>query len=314
MSTAALTEAGAEMLNKILNFWPPIIHQRKKDRIMRLLSLLMGEQQVSEAGPALVVEAAKFVVPKSYDPLFHMWEDPSIFERFLNTFESLEAYNAIPIQVRRWPPTRKKPAKPPEQMRVIAFCASPRKHGNTSLLIDEALKGVHSTGARGEKVMLQQIKMSYCIGCRRCKDSDYDGMCIIKDDMTELCGKIIEADAVIVGFPIYTGRECAQLSTFLDRWDCFERFKLKARLAPGRRALVIGTWGYDHIDTYDHVIENIMSVLNLHKVETVEAISACGFEGMLHGLDESKTGVIARYPEELKKAFDAGVGLIADKK
>jgi multimeric flavodoxin WrbA len=310
MDEPMLTSEGRQLLDKILSLWPPIIHQRKKGKIIRMVSLLMREKEISEAGSDVVIEAAKFVIPKSYDPLFHMWEDPSIWQRFLATFEDMDAYNAIRVQVRRWEPAKTKPAKTPDQMKVIAFCASPRKHGNTSLLIDEALKGVRSVGAQGEKIMLQQIRMSYCIGCRRCKDPDYDGICIVKDDMTDLCGKIVDTDAIIVGFPIYTGRECAQLSTFLDRWDCFERFRLKAGLAPGKRALVIGTWGYDHIDTYDHVIENIISVLNLHKVVTVEAISACGFEGMLHGLDESKVGVIARYPEEMKKAFDAGVGLV----
>ena len=121
--------------------------------------------------------------------------------------------------------------------------------------------------------------------------------------------KIIDADALIIGFPIYTGRECAQLSTFLDRWDGYERYLLTSCLKPGRSAMVIGTWGYPCIDTYDHVIENIISILNLHKVETVEALSACGFEGMLHGLDAKRTGVISRHPKELKKAHDAGMAL-----
>jgi hypothetical protein len=42
----------------------------------------------------------------------------------------------------------------------------------------------------------------------------------------------------------------------------------------------------------------------------VEALSACSFEGKLHGLDEKRKGVIAKYPELLKKAFDAGVSLV----
>jgi multimeric flavodoxin WrbA len=128
--------------------------------------------------------------------------------------------------------------------------------------------------------------------------------------MTPIYQKIIDADAIVIGFPIYTGRECAQLSTFLDRWDCFERFKFGAKLQPGRVSLVIGTWGYAYDDTYDHIIENIMVILNLHKIETIEAVSACGFEGMLHGLDEKGRGVIAQFPRELKKAYAAGRALV----
>ena len=152
--------------------------------------------------------------------------------------------------------------------------------------------------------------MGFCIGCRRCKESDFKDMCIIKDDMEEIYQKIISADAIIIGFPIYTGRECAQLSTFLDRWDAFERFRLKSSLEPGRLALVIGTWGYTALNTYDHVIENVISNLNLHHIETVEAISACSFEGMLHGLDENRKGIIAKYPDKLKDAYDAGISLV----
>jgi hypothetical protein len=85
---------------------------------------------------------------------------------------------------------------------------------------------------------------------------------------------------------------------------------LKSCLEPGRVAMVIGTWGYPYINTYDHVIESVISTLNLHKVETIEAISACGFEGILHGLDEKRRGVILRHPKQLKKAYAAGRALV----
>ena len=241
-----------------------------------------------------------------------MWEDMETYKKVvLDTYDSREADKARRVLVKRWKkPPVEKPAKMPEEMKVVAFCASPRKNGNTDLLVEEALKGAMSSGAKGEKIMLQKLKMGYCLGCRKCKEPDYEGMCIVKDDMTEIYQKIIDSDAIIIGFPIYTGRECAQLSTFLDRWDCFERFKFQPSLKPGRRAMVIGTWGYPYDDTYDFIIQNIMIILKLHGIETVEGLSACGFEGMLHGLDENKKGVIAQHPDQLKKAYEAGIGLV----
>jgi len=312
MSGPSLNEAGKNLLDRIVAIWPAILQGRRKEKILYALSLVMALRKKSEAGLEEVREAIKLVVPKSYDPFFHMMEDMDKFKKLaLDIYEDMDAYHALPIQVKRWErPPAAKPAKPPDQMRVTAFCASPRKNGNTDLLIDEALAGVAITGARGEKIMLQKTAMGFCIGCRKCKDQGYEGMCAVKDDMSELYGKIIASDAIIIGFPIYTGRECAQLSTFLDRWDCFERFKFQASLTPGRRALVIGTWGYPYIDTYDHVMENVMLVLKLHKIETVEALSACGFEGILHGLDEKRKGTIAKFPAELHKAFQAGAGLV----
>jgi putative NADPH-quinone reductase len=242
-----------------------------------------------------------------------MIEDMEKFKKkMLDPFQDKAAYNKIPIQVKRWKKAgRKKTGSSGAQKKIIAFCASPRRNGNTDLLVEEALKGARDAGAKIEKVMLQKIKMDHCIGCRKCKEPDYDDICVIKDEMAGIYQKIINADALIIGFPIYTGRECAQLCTFLDRWDGYERYMLKSCLEPGRVAMVIGTWGYPYINTYDHVIESVISTLNLHKVETIEAISACGFEGILHGLDEKRRGVILRHPKQLKKAYAAGRALVA---
>ena len=307
----SLTREAHDLFEKITAIWPPIIRQQKKEKILLILSLLTQARNIKKADASLVIEATRLVVPKSYDPLFHMFEDMEAFKkRMLDPFVSRAAYDKIPVKVRRWPhPRTQKNSARLKKKSILAFCASPRARGNTDMLIDEALRGAADAGARTEKIMLQRIKMDYCIGCRKCKEPGYEKICVINDDMEKIYRKILDADVLMIGFPIYTGRECAQLSTFLDRWDGYERYMLTSSLKPGRTAMVIGTWGYPCIDTYDHVIENIISILNLHKVETVEALSACGFEGMLHGLDSGRKGVIARHPKELKKAYDAGRAL-----
>ena len=312
MPQVRLSKEAERTLQKIIAIWPQIMHQQRKEKILTMLSLLMGARKARTADQALVIEAVKLIVPKSYDPFFHMMENMKKFKRLtLDPFDDMQAYAALPIKVKRWKSKRHSHKKATaKKKKVIAFCASPRRGGNTDILIDEALCGARDAGCETEKIMLQKIKLGYCIGCRKCKDKGYEGMCTVKDDMAPLYQKIMDADAVIIGFPIYTGRECAQLSTFMDRWDCFERFKFNAKLQPGRVAMVIGTWGYAYDDTYDHIIENIMVILKLHKIETVEALSACGFEGILHGLDEKRRGVIAKFPKELKKAYDAGAALV----
>lgn len=312
MNKPVISPEGQKIVDQLLQFTPAMMKKQREEKLLDILSLFMTAQGLQEAGRDLAIKAAKHVVDKGYDPLFQMWENMAEYKKVvLDTYDSKEADHARRILVKRWErPALDKPAKVPKDMKVIAFCASPRKNGNTDLLVDEALKGVRSTGAGGEKIMLQEIKMGFCLGCRKCKDQGYEGMCIVKDDMTNIYQKIIDSDGVIIGFPIYTGRECAQLSTFLDRWDCFERFKFQPSLEPGRRAMVIGTWGYPYDDTYDFVMQNIIVILKLHGIETSEAVSACGFEGMFHGLDEDKKGVVAKHPDQLKKAFDAGVGLV----
>ncbi|MCX8126124.1 MAG: flavodoxin family protein, partial [Dehalococcoidia bacterium] len=295
----------------IIGFWPFIFQDIYRQKVLRILSLLMKDRGVSEASRSLVIEAARLASSNYFDPVIHMAEDWEKF-KLLTTqpYHDREAYYKVPVVVKRWPPVRLPPVKSPAQTRVVAFCASPRKSGNTEVLIKEALRGAEEAGAKTtEYIFLQSLKIGYCTGCRRCKEPDYQGVCAVKDEMSEIYQKIFDADAIIIGFPIYTGRECGQLAVFLDRWDCLARVGSRL-LGPGRRALVIGTWGYPYDDTYDDVMARVMVTLRLHRIETVEAISAGGFAGMLHGLDDDRRALVLRHPEQLRKAYEAGRALV----
>ena len=311
MVEPVLTRDGQEALDSILNRWPPIIRQRRKEKISRTISLMMTEKGAKEATRALVIEAAKFVISPGFTPFFDMMEDMEKFKRISRTpYIDLESYYAMPRHVKRWEPTLSKPPKLPEAMKVLAFNASPREGGNTDALIDEALRGASNAGAKVEKISLQALNIKFCTGCRGCKDPGYRGYCVLEDKMHDIYPKIVESDAIIIGFPIYTGRECAQLSTFLDRWDCFEGFIFGKKLEAGRRAMVIGTWGYNQVNCYDHIIEHVMTIMNLHQIQPVEALSACGFAGKLRGLDENGKAIVLRFPGEMKKAYQAGRTLV----
>ena len=129
MNEPNVNDEGRQMLDKVLSMWPPIIRGRKKERIMRILHWIMGARGIAQAGETLVMEAVKEIVPKSYDPIFHMWEDMEKFNReFLATFDDLEAYNNIPVRVKRWArPPAEKPGKPPEELTVVAFVQAREK-------------------------------------------------------------------------------------------------------------------------------------------------------------------------------------------
>lgn len=188
----------------------------------------------------------------------------------------------------------------------MAFCASPRKDGNTEVMVDAAQRGATEAGARVEKVNLRSLKYQYCAGCRKCKDADFADYCSIKDDMTDLYPKIAGADAIIVGFPVYSETHCGQLAAFFDRWDPF----FWKEFGP-KRGMVIAGWGGPSPDAYDHLIEHVMFILAIHQIETVEAISACRLIGKLRGLDENRKAILLRYPEELQKIYQAGKALVS---
>lgn len=342
MSVPKLTKEGRETLDFVLNVRPPIMRETRKQKYLDILSLLMSKYGCTEAGRELVIEAVRMIENKSFESFFHMTDDPDGFKRrVLEPHYDAEAYYEAPILVKRWDPPKSRPKKRPEEMRVVAFCTSPRQGGNSDVLVSEALRGAEVTGASGEKFTLQKLDMKLCTGCMKCKEPGFRRLCALKDDLTEtVLPKIIEADAIIIGFPIYSERACGQLAVFLDRWNCFSRasvpdardsqtivgktqedktseiMRLSQRLfspllAPGRRAMVIGTWAYPYVDTYDHIIEGVITKLYATRIETVEALSAGGFcRGMFHGFDDQGKAMILRYPEQLEKAFLAGKSLV----
>jgi multimeric flavodoxin WrbA len=112
-------------------------------------------------------------------------------------------------------------------MKVMAFNGSPRKKKwNTITLLDNALQGAKSAGAETELVQLYDLNFSGCISCFSCKkiDRKEDGVCAIEDDLTQVLNRIKEADALIIGSPVYYGSESAATRAFLERL-CFPYLK-----------------------------------------------------------------------------------------
>lgn len=107
--------------------------------------------------------------------------------------------------------------------KILAILGSPRRNGNTSLLMDEYLKGITEAGSAAEitKVYLQEKNIRNCTACNVCHTIT-PGKCVIKDDMQELYGIFAEAAMVVYATPVYWWGVSAQLKTFLDRTNAFD--------------------------------------------------------------------------------------------
>jgi len=99
-------------------------------------------------------------------------------------------------------------------VKVLGVVGSPRKGGNTELIVGEVLKAANSAGAKTEMVFLPDYKLAPCDGCRACFDKK---SCAIADDGEKLFRKVSEADALVLGSPVYFGSVTAQAKTFIDR-------------------------------------------------------------------------------------------------
>ncbi|MCX5826497.1 MAG: flavodoxin family protein [Deltaproteobacteria bacterium] len=105
-------------------------------------------------------------------------------------------------------------------MTIIGINGSPRKKWNTATLLTKALEGAASQGADTELVHLYDLDFKGCRSCFACKiiDGPHNGRCAVKDDLSPILKKIEdEADAIILGSPIYFGSMTGEMRSFIER-------------------------------------------------------------------------------------------------
>ncbi len=104
-------------------------------------------------------------------------------------------------------------------MKVLAFNGSPRKQWNTATLLNKALEGASSQGADTELIHLYDLDFKGCISCFACKTKDGPsyGECGMKDALTTVLKEIRDADALLLGSPIYFGNVTGEMRSFLER-------------------------------------------------------------------------------------------------
>jgi len=151
-------------------------------------------------------------------------------------------------------------------MKILVINGSPRKGGNTEILLDAMIAGAQEAGATISSVQLRDLDVSPCRACDACKRT---GKCIQKDDMHDLLSKMEGSDVWILGTPVYWWSVTAQLKAFIDRWYGINRDIFKNR----RFALVIPL-GSSNPKTARHVIgmfEDISAYLGMKQVGTLLA-------------------------------------------
>lgn len=100
-------------------------------------------------------------------------------------------------------------------MKIIGINSSPRGEASrTGTLVKAVLKGAGKEGAETEFVDVCSLEIEYCTGCGACYAN---GECILEDDFQNLFLKMMEADGIVMGSPVYINSVTAQLKTMIDR-------------------------------------------------------------------------------------------------
>ena len=185
-------------------------------------------------------------------------------------------------------------------MKVLGINGSPRKGGNTDILLDNALKGAQNNGARVEKIILNDLEFSPRQECENMPD---DGFCIIEDDMQTIYRKVEEADAIILASPIFFGSLSAQTKMMIDRFQCIWRAKyilgkqVSGKMKTGAFISVEGSNRKDFFDNAKSIVKNFFVTINVNYKE----------ELFCSEIDEKNA--ILKQLELLKTAFNLGAKL-----
>ena len=106
-------------------------------------------------------------------------------------------------------------------MKVLGIVGSPRKDGNSDVLVKEFLDAVD---ADTEYIFLNHKKLFGCNACMACEEGD----CVIDDDGNDIIKSLLDADVLVFSSPIYYGQITAQAKTFIDRFYQISRNENKS--------------------------------------------------------------------------------------
>jgi len=103
-------------------------------------------------------------------------------------------------------------------VKVVGICGSPRK-GNTEWMLRKLLEAVARRGADTELILLRDRDIKSCDGCLTCEigGKERKGTCKIQDDMQTIYARLVEADGLALGTPVYFEMLSGLLKNFIDR-------------------------------------------------------------------------------------------------
>jgi multimeric flavodoxin WrbA len=185
-------------------------------------------------------------------------------------------------------------------MKILGFVGSPRKKGNTSTLVNEVMRGAQGGSAETRVYYLNEMNIRGCQGCRTCKKTE--GRCALKDDMAPLYAEIRDADAVVVGTPIYMCQVTGQTKLFIDRLYTFLNDDFSHRLGAGKKTLMVYTQGQPNPGTFQASIDLNNMVLAMLGFKVQDTLVA--------GSNRSPDDIL-KNQEIMEKAYQAGHSLAA---
>ena len=190
-------------------------------------------------------------------------------------------------------------------MKILGIAGSPRRGGNTDLLLAEVMKGAASQGAEVKTIVLNNLKITPCQHCDACLAH---GKCRIDDDMQLIYHGLKESERVALASPIQFMGPTAQMKLMIDRCQALWARKYVLKIPPldtdrERKGLFISVGALKKANLFEPTLTIVKSLFR------VLDITYAG-ELLFPGMDEK--GAIAKHPEALKQTFLTGQKLVTD--
>jgi multimeric flavodoxin WrbA len=193
-------------------------------------------------------------------------------------------------------------------MNVLGIFGSPRRGGNTEILLEEALKGAEKEGGKIARLYLSDFTLTPCKECHGC---DRTGNCVILDDMQQVYPRLLESDVVMLASPIFFYGVTAWVKALIDRSQAFwaRKYLLKdpslGKEGKKRKGFFISVGATKGPRVFDGAV---LTVKYFFDVLNAEYVGELVFRGV-----EAK-GDILNHPEALQQAFETGKRLVSDLK
>ena len=205
-------------------------------------------------------------------------------------------------------------------MNILAICGAANKGRNTATMLKSAFDGAMSiSGATGETVYLYDLNFKGCIGCHSCKllDKNKFARCAVKDDLTPVLAKAIDADVLLIGSPIYFSDVTGEVRSFLERF-LFPGITYNTERTPTYPKRPNIGWVYTMnapgeyykdffaglVGLATHTVANQSEYVMAYQTQQFEDYSK--YAATMFDVDMVKQRHIEQFPKDCEAAFDMG--------
>lgn len=177
--------------------------------------------------------------------------------------------------------------------KILGITGSPRKNGNTHILVSKILEGATKAGVAAEMIFLNDLTICECDGCHVC----WTGKpCAKYDDMNAVYEKIIASDVIVFGTPVYWFGPTALMKAFIDRLVFFNCPENRAKIK-GKAAVIVIPHEEENPETGEFVAAFFKKCLRYLEIPLVGKLLVPGV---------TERGEVINKSDVMKMAFELG--------